>query len=366
MRIEEFKYRCAGTRWLSVATILVCWALLGGGGALGHVGNPLLTDECGSCHVGHGKPGEPMLAKSEEHFCYQCHGSEQERSQMIAEGWLVPSAKLKDMREEFDKQYSHPIEREGLHSPTEKLPAFGSAEASHAECVDCHNPHQRLDAGKQMDFAVSGYSLSGQYLERSLHQYEICLKCHTDEMGTKSTDRSIIRDFSVSARSQHPVTVQPSGKTFPSLRDKALDGQMMNCSDCHRSGDPDGPRGPHGSEHEFMLSGNYNRDIYAHEGFFLERFCCRFFARDSILANQSFPFHSQHIEGDPLSGRKGTSCYTCHASHGSPENSNLIRFNLQAVSGEKSIRRVQYLESGQGAGTCVLECHGYNHAPGSY
>ncbi len=366
MRIEVSNNRGEGTARVVLGVVLAGAVLLASGSVLGHVGSPQLTDDCGSCHVGHGKPGEPMLGKSEEDFCYQCHGSDQERSRMVAEGRLLPSARLMDMRQEFDKQYTHPVERQGMHSPTEVLPTFGGAEASHAECVDCHNPHQRLEAGKRMDFAVSGYSINGQHMERSLHQYEICLKCHTDKMGAKSSEMSLDRVFAVNVRSQHPVTVPLSGRLLPSMVDKAMTGQRMKCSDCHRSSDRDGPRGPHGSDYEFMLSGNYNRDVYVRESAFAFEFCYSCHDRFSILGNESFPFHREHIEGDPVSGRKGTSCYTCHASHGSPENPNLIKFNLQAVTGEKSGRRVEYLETSQGSGTCVLECHGHNHAPGGY
>ena len=349
-----------------LAALLVGVVLLGVGPALGHVGSPQLTDECGSCHVGHGKPGEPMLAKSEEDFCYQCHGSDQERTRMIAEGRLLPSARLMDMRQEFDKKYTHPVEREGMHSPTEKLPTFGGAEASHAECVDCHNPHQRLEAGKRLDFAVTGYSITGQYLERSLHQYEICLKCHTDQMGAKSSEKSLDRVFALNVRSQHPVTVPPSGRRLPSMADKAMTGQSMDCSDCHRSGDQDGPRGPHGSDYEFMLSGNYNRDVYVQESAFAFEFCYSCHDRFSILGNESFDLHREHIEGDLASGRRGTSCYSCHASHGAPDSPHLIRFNPLAVGAAKSGRPASYQELGPGRGTCVLECHGYNHEPGSY
>ncbi|MEN8008348.1 MAG: cytochrome c3 family protein [Candidatus Krumholzibacteriota bacterium] len=366
MRIDVIRNHSQGTSRVALVAVLAVLTLWGIGPALGHVGSPQLADDCGGCHVGHGKPGEPMLAKSEEDFCFQCHGSEQERSRMIADGWLMPSARLLDMRPEFDKQYSHPVDREGLHSPTEKLPSVGGAEVSHAECVDCHNPHQRLEAGKKVDFAVSGYSISGQYLERSLYEYEICLKCHSDRMGIKNTERSLDRVFALSVRSQHPVTVQPSGKTIPSLMGKAMDRQRMKCSDCHRSGDPEGPKGPHGSDNEFMLSGNYNRDVFVQESAYAFEFCYSCHDRLSILGNESFPYHREHIEGDPFSGRQGTSCFTCHASHGSPDNTNLIQFNLQAVTGEKMSRRVEYLETGSGSGTCVLECHGYNHAPGGY
>ena len=102
MRIEVLRKSSA---IMTLVVIHFCVVILSVVPAGGHVGSPQLTDDCGACHVGHGQSGEPMLAKSEEDFCYQCHGSDQERSRMIAEGWLLPSARLVDMRQEFEKQF---------------------------------------------------------------------------------------------------------------------------------------------------------------------------------------------------------------------------------------------------------------------
>jgi predicted CXXCH cytochrome family protein len=334
--------------------------------ALAHVDSHQLTDPCGSCHVGHGMDDEPMLAKSEERFCFQCHGSDEERANMQAAGRLVPGARLQDMRPEFNKLYSHPVERGAGHNPDEKLPAYTGAKTSHAECVDCHNPHQRVNQGKAMDFAVRGYTLTGQIQERALYEYNICLKCHTDISGADSGGRSIVRDFARSGRSQHPVTNGSSGRRQPSLADQMPGGTRMKCSDCHRSDDPSSPAGPHGSRNEFMLSGNYSREIYLDESPYAYEFCYRCHDRFSIMANESFPLHRQHIEGDPLTGRKGTSCFTCHTAHGSPLNPYLIEFNLQAVQPADGTGRISFESFSEGTGNCTLKCHKYNHSPGSY
>jgi len=331
-----------------------------------HVDSHLLTDPCGSCHVGHGVADQPMLEKAEEHMCYQCHGSTAERARMEAEGRLVPGSRLKDLRVEFNKIYSHPVERGSGHSPTERLPSFSGAKTSHAECVDCHNPHQRLTNHKTMDFAVQGYSLDGQIQERALYEYNICLKCHTNAIGAKSNERDLVRDFSRSARSQHPVTSGASGRYLPSLIEPMPGGSRMNCSDCHRSEDPNSPRGPHGSQYEFMLSGNYDHDIYQDENPFAYQFCYQCHDRFSILSNESFPLHREHIEGDPLTGRRGTSCFTCHTAHGSPSNRALIEFNRQAVQPADGTGRLEFQSLSEGTGNCTLKCHNYNHAPGSY
>ena len=347
---------------LAVAVALLMMPVTGGA----HVDSTELTDPCGSCHVGHGAKGEPMLLKAEEKFCYQCHGSQEERAEMVAMGKLKPGVELDDLSAEFNKAYGHPVKRSGEHSPIEILPDYAGSAVSHAECVDCHNPHERVTGKGDMGYKVKGYSLSGQYLEESVYEYEICLKCHTDHLGTKTSDRSLVKAFARSARSQHPVTAPSTGLGSPSLLDKTTAGQYMKCSDCHWSGNEEGPRGPHGSRHEFLLSGNYSRDPYGTESPFAYQFCYSCHDRMSILGNESFPLHREHIEGDLAQGTKGTSCYTCHASHGAPDSPHLIMFNGLAVSPAKSGRPASYDVTGTQSGTCVLMCHGYNHEPGSY
>ncbi len=176
--------------------------------------------------------------------------------------------------------------------------------------------------------------MSGQYLERSLREYEICLKCHAGEENSKMTGRKLIDQFSPAARSQHPVTKVASGEKLPSLSSALGQGQTLLCSDCHTNDDPDGPRGPHGSNNRFLLSGNYDIDEYADESPFAYEFCYSCHDRTSILSDESFPWHSEHILGDPIEGRSGTSCYTCHASHGSSQNEHLLEFNQAAVEGD--------------------------------
>ncbi len=347
--------------------VLTAWLLLAGAGAAwAHVDSPYLTDKCGSCHVGHGESGQPMLAEAEERFCYQCHGADEVRSRMVESGRLLPGARLQDMRSEFQKSSGHPVEHTGGHSPTERLPSFTGSEVTHAECVDCHNPHERIAGEKSMNFAVKGYSLTGQYLERSTFQYEICLKCHNDRLAGKSGAIGLMSAFATSVRSQHPVSVPSTGKRLPSLRESMAAGTVMKCSECHRSDDPNAPRGPHGSNYDFLLPANYDRGLSVMESSLAYEFCYGCHDRQSLLRNDSFPFHRQHIEGDLVTGRLGTSCFTCHASHGSPDYLHLIAFNAAGVTRTDSGQSVRYSSFGEGSGTCVLKCHGHNHEPGEY
>ena len=185
------------------------------------------------------------------------------------------------------------------------------------------------------------------------------------DTGGKSSD-DIRAQFAPGMRSMHPVTRPSTNVRRVSLVTSMASGGMMNCSDCHRSADPDGPRGPHGSMYEFMLSGNYTVDGTADESPLAYQFCYSCHERNSILGNESFPLHREHIVGDLIKGIPGTSCYTCHSSHSSRNNPYLIDFNRQVVRGTRIGGRIEYRSLGEKAGECYLNCHGREHDPARY
>lgn len=335
-------------------------------GLLAHVDNIFLPEGCGSCHVGHGMAGEPMLTHSEEEFCYRCHGTEGKSSAMKSQGLLAPSADPADLEREFRKMYRHPVSEGFGHAPDERLPSLSASSVEHAECVDCHNPHQRIRPGEPQKHDVSGYSLSGQYLESTLHEYEICLKCHSSTIGSESSKDDMKTAFSLTMTSQHPVTRPSTGGKSVSLSSALGAAGTMKCSDCHTNDDRNGPRGPHGSNYRYLLSGNYDTDIYADESPFTYEFCYSCHDRSSILGDRSFPYHRMHIVGNPIEDIKGTSCRTCHSSHSSQTNPHLIDFNREAVTGEPVTGKILYNSTGRNSGECYLTCHGQVHSPGRY
>ncbi len=334
--------------------------------AVTHIGSVLLPEGCGSCHVGHGLSDEPMLSQSQEDACYQCHGSGEKQMAMKTAGKLADAAVLPDVEKEFAKPYRHPVEERSGHSPSEQLPDFARSLSAHAECVDCHNPHQRIRTGMRPTGKVSGYSLTGQQMDRAVHEYEICLKCHSDETSGAGSADNLRRQFSLKVRSMHPVTRPALGSRPASLKASPQSSGTMRCSDCHRSDNSDGPRGPHGSNYRFLLSGNYDISGKADESSLAYQFCYSCHERESILDNESFPKHREHIVGDPLRGISGTSCYTCHASHSSEQYPFLIRFNPEIVSGVQPGNGIEYRPLGTRSGECYLTCHGREHKPERY
>ncbi len=290
-----------------VLSVILLSALLMQTDIYSHINSTDLLEGCGSCHVGHGKSNEPMLAKSEEDFCYQCHGTELQQNEMKAAGKLSQTAQLGNIANEFQKVYRHPVVDGFGHSPDEQLPYSTSNEINHAECVDCHNPHQKSQVGSQKYFEVKGYSLSGQYLESSSSEYEVCFKCHVDRNEVQTSSSNAYKQFSLINQSQHPVTkASTTGGKSASLTKALGPGNVMKCSACHTNDDPNGPRGPHGSNNRFLLSGNYDIEPIMDESSYAYEFCYSCHSRASILSNESFPLHKEHIVGDPLKGIPGT------------------------------------------------------------
>ena len=346
-----------------ISTFVIAFFTIGS--SFAHIDNYLLPEECGSCHVGHGLKGEPMLSHSEEEMCYQCHGSESNRALMKASGRLAQQAELADLEKEFNKLYRHPVKTGTGHSSTERLPGLSTSSVKHAECVDCHNPHQDF-AGGEPKYDVSGLSLSSQYLDKSSEEYEICLKCHGTDFGINRASKNYSQVFALNNRSQHPVTMDISSDKAVSLLLSLDLKSSLKCSDCHSNDNKDGPRGPHGSRHKNLLSGNYDTDIYNIESIHAYEFCYSCHSRTSILSNASFPQHKEHIVGDLSKNRKGTSCYTCHASHSSKNNKYLIAFNPEAVTIDDVSRKLQFDSYDMNSGACYLKCHDYSHSPGKY
>jgi Zn finger protein HypA/HybF involved in hydrogenase expression len=285
---------------------------------------------------------------------------------MVEEGRLLEGARLQDIESEFDKTYRHPVGERAGHDPQEQLPRLGLGSVNHAECVDCHSPHQRLDTIGAGMREVRGYTLDGQVVERAAREYEVCLKCHSDETYLQTDVVPLDQAFHVAARSQHPVTRPSSGQEMPSVIARFAPSSSMTCSDCHTNDDPDGPRGPHGSRYEFLLSGNYETELEVAESPFAYEFCYSCHDRQSILDGDSFPLHELHIVGNTAKGKIGTSCYTCHSSHGSMDAPHLLRFSASRIRPEEVTRQLRFNDFGDRSGECWLSCHGFNHAGSRY
>lgn len=248
---------------------------------------------CRDCHKSHNGEGIPyLLNKVEEQTCFEsgCHGT------------TLTGIDTKDIQSEYLKTYRHPTtDVAGRHLDPDN-PASLNAPNRHAECVDCHNPHQaqkglhvvKNNLVSNVLMNVRGVTPTGAVewtqptafteLTQSLQENQICYKCHSyyafgsvpngvttivGPSGDNITDQAM--EFNPANKSAHPVQVSPNDQAG-ALMVKGLDvsqlkapwdsldhaSRTMYCSDCHGNDQPTStsvPQGPHGSRRKFMLTG---------------------------------------------------------------------------------------------------------------
>lgn len=249
-------------------------------------------------------------------------------------------------------------------------------------------------------------------LRPAANQYEICFKCHASSSNKpqnssyttygptpyRQTFTTVADPYNVlldlqSAVARHNVTQPSRGNVAPSLRPYMLDlsglqiltrpltgsGLYLYCTDCHNSdaariSNGTGPNGPHGSAYFHLLERQYEYDTLpttpgavttgpAYSSGLLGPYaiCDKCHNLDGSLLTPSadVAFGGQHYEHVVT---VGTSCATCHASHGiqggtSVNNANLVNFDTTIVGPVGLV--APYIDTG--AKACYLTCHGVVH-----
>lgn len=356
----------------------LCWLLAATGFARendnsklqgAHGDRAALPKTCRACHR-----GMTMKISGEEQVCLQCHGDAQDRQAMIAKGYLraVAERSMADIGEELRKMYRHPVLTvRGVHQGLETLPEEAGNAARHAECVDCHEPHL---VEKDRPFRGLPGRRIGNFIADIDQEYELCYKCHSSSANLPAGSTNKHAEFKITNPSFHPVEGEGRNLYVVSLlepynerEEQPGDVTVIRCGACHGNDDPDGPKGPHGSSFEGLLTRNYEMDDQRPESPRAYELCYRCHNRASILGNESFPYHALHISGNPATGEPGTSCFTCHDAHGSTEYQHLIRFNEDVVSDNED-DKLEYRASGVASrhGACLLNCHEVEHNPKEY
>jgi predicted CXXCH cytochrome family protein len=271
--------------------------------------NTISALECTNCHQAHGGQGSPywyILHQIEETTCFRGAASASTGAPCHGTG-AAPGGKVIETL--FSRSYKHPVTTiSGEHTGLDVLdPSYIDwATDKHAECVDCHNPHQakstpvRVDAtswypstvnsnsnlvsnsgpltgvtGVEPSTEPSSWSPPTSYTtyNEATKEYQICFKCHsyyalqdadgvtayTTASGAIITDQAM--EFNMNNKSVHPVRVGLNSQTG-SYAPKALESaqlkspwnvnvgtQTMYCSDCHGADSENStdPKGPHGS-----------------------------------------------------------------------------------------------------------------------
>jgi predicted CXXCH cytochrome family protein len=274
---------------------------------------------CMACHKNHTGLGTPyLLRKVEENTCFSPANAGTSPTATSCHGANTTVAK-NNLQTVLSRFLVHPtIATAGKHKNLDVLDyTLLGAGNRHAECVDCHNPHQatnfphRVAAGgwypstaaSTSNLVSNSGALKGvpgvtpgaaamwtartayTVTAAATYEYEICYKCHSYYAIRNSTSpvaswsglsSAYITDqaweFNPANRSGHPVEVSlgsRSGSTEPKAlaanqlltgtpdRSAARGNQTMYCSDCHGADNENStdPNGPHGSNSLFMLKG---------------------------------------------------------------------------------------------------------------
>jgi predicted CXXCH cytochrome family protein len=344
---------------------------------------------CENCHASHtaGGPQWLMNYQMEEDNCYPCHSG---------------NVAVKNVQADFQKLSRHPVEMTtaGVTPNQHKDGESPLTLSRHVECVDCHNPHAvngsrtalppNVSGALQM---VSGVTINGAGItppEYSLHQYEICFKCHGDLASGFPVVPRVINtvntrlEFTVSNPSMHPVA--GTGRNFdvpslPSAYNPAMTAaSIIYCTDCHDSDESQavggaGPRGPHGSRYRPLLRQRYETADNTPESADNYALCYECHNRTSILADDSF---KKNAAGVTLSrgGHSGhlgpavnATCSACHDPHGivddglSGSHVRLMNFDTRIASPLTGNTVPFFTGSGARSGNCTLVCHGVAHDP---
>ncbi|MCF7954794.1 MAG: hypothetical protein K9M75_03230 [Phycisphaerae bacterium] len=318
---------------------------------------------CANCHRPHSAPGKERLLhfqKSEDN-CLSCHNR---------------SVAKTNVATQMQKISAHSVTKfDDIHDLEESPQAI----KMHVECVDCHNPHsvQKTTAtapyAKGVTQNVSGVTVAGAPIDQVQFEYELCFKCHSDNSERIDSDitRNITQtntrlEFDPSGISFHPVAAPGKNRDVPSLEAPLTVNSIIYCTDCHSSDGSSSVKGPHGSSFSPLLKYNYSTKDFTHESTYSYALCYKCHSRNSILANQSFSLHKQHLEHD-------APCSACHDAHGinsaqgtSTGNTHLINFDINIVQPEVTSQRLEFVDQGVFQGTCYLQCHSKIHNGQSY
>lgn len=291
---------------------------------------------CSACHITSGKKSASMRNPNIE-ICFSCHGTLSQSKMTVAKA---------DITSALRKRYKHPlIETASYHSAEEDLPERNTSMPRHVSCQDCHRIH--LSNRENPMEGVKGYSSKRERNIRATKEYEVCYKCHSDSANLPYNMKNKHREFDIANASFHPIEGPGRNLRVPSLVHSLNVSSTIDCTDCHGNDDPYGAKGPHGSNYEFILKYEYRKTegSESHKSYEL---CYTCHERQSILENQSFRKHKEHIVYQRIP------CSACHVAHGTNKQANLIDFDLTFV---RMVPMPQYMKGLEGKPVCFLTCH---------
>lgn len=259
---------------------------------------------CEVCHEEHGS-NYPRLQKNPEDTntvngeCLSCHGGTPP-----AQFSSAPNVKT-DLTQPGNgttspDRYRHPtLYNSGNHSDTEDYTTLKANGKRHAECLDCHDPHNEqqvtgvnapptapppLRNVTGVDVNYSGVTWNNwdttknwNFQKPIVNQYQLCFKCHSSYSWQNSPpvfsgsiqQTDIPKEFNPNNPSYHAVVGASKMPTFTYNNQTYYYGKFntantdstgapwsatsrLYCEDCHSSGTTS-LRGPHGSNYWYIL-----------------------------------------------------------------------------------------------------------------
>lgn len=284
--------------------------------------------ECSTCHNAHGSDNQKLLsfagdnstAYAEEKLCLACHSSGNQYG-------------AKDISALLQKSFKHPVDTVAdVHSDEETGQGLAFSESGskrHAECVDCHDPHEAMNnqvispSVKGPNNGASGVNENGQPLLAVAYEYEICYKCHSSFTIRPPDTPDVSWQFSSSNESYHPVTSigKNQGIDGAAFVQPWNSNQQIYCSDCHGNEDPTGAKCLTGSANEHIL-----KDAY---GDGQTRLCFRCHNAEAYI--------TPGTPGSRWTGHNAnvghSDCSICHETHGSKQSHLINRGYLHYENG---------------------------------
>jgi len=313
---------------------------------------------CENCHNPHTSGNKQRLlnALAEENNCLPCHNGNVASTNIAAQ---------------LAKPYLHNVYGYTLEHDAAEDPLVLSM---HVECEDCHNPHAVNNTPAQAPQAngrltgVDGVDQSGNPVEPLQYAYELCYRCHADSpskpasLTTRQVEQNNVRlEFDPANPSHHAVHSAGINPNVPSLIAPLTETSIIYCTDCHASDGSGSPAGPHGSIFPAQLKYRYLRADYTVESASAYELCYSCHSRASILNDESFGAHEEHIRDIQ------TPCNACHDPHGishtqgnGTNHAHLINFDRSIVFPANN-GMLAYESTGVFSGRCYLRCHGQNH-----
>jgi predicted CXXCH cytochrome family protein len=372
-----------------------------------HVDYAASTFSCAGCHRAHTSTGIVLRHTwPEEDLCFTCHAP-------AGLGTDVQTA-LTSYTNTDTSFFKHDVMAyNGIHRLGHTTGSdFGGANR-HVECEDCHEPHEatrgwasapmlqpemNFTSGVDPVWTGAGAPISYTWLPQAEREYQTCFKCHSSfttlpgylpdgwngstyvadglpkltnpDPAQVLDSRDLGQEFNPYQASFHPVVAQGRNQSIPveSFVSGWSQTRLTYCTDCHTNANAaiEGD-GPHGSPRLHILDGQAEYSTVYGSGSRVDGqeicFKCHNFNTyvTGLDGFTNFPYHERH-----LNSNRGTTCYTCHDTHGS-EQLHLINFDASTMTflnGRNSQTAWTWDVSGQAS--CYLICHSRSHNPLTY